>query len=299
MLEARVRIHFIKTQAAGNDFILVDEFRQVVVSEEGKPEFVAKISDRHFGVGSDGVIFVQPSEDYDARFVFYNPDGSKAEMCGNGMRCFIKYVYEHGIARKQKITVDSPNGVMGAEPLVEDGVVKEVRVDMGAPYLRRKDIPVSGSPEDTFVDQEVKVNEGIYRITAVGMGNPHAVVFSDDLENINVREVGGRIRSMRGLFPNGVNVHFVQKFRENEFRIRTYERGVEDETLACGTGICASAVAAVLNKLADRKKPLIFHSLGGDLRIEFQLEEGDIIGIFMAGPVEEVFSGEIEYRVFK
>ncbi|MBN2015118.1 MAG: diaminopimelate epimerase [Candidatus Altiarchaeota archaeon] len=290
-----MKIHFVKMQASGNDFILIDEFNSIVIPGEKKPEFVVKASDRHFGIGSDGVIFVQPSEDSDARFVFYNPDGSKAEMCGNGIRCFTKYLYEGGISRKQKIRMETLKGVITSYPIAKDGVVGEVRVDMGAPLLKRKEIPVAGRPGDTFIDQAVEVKGRLYRLTAVGMGNPHVVLFLDDLRNLKVKKIGRGIREHRELFPNGVNVHFVQEIKENEFRIRSYERGVEDETLACGTGICASAVAAVLNKLADKGKPIIFHARGGDLQVGLELDGEGISKVFLTGPVEEVFRGEMVF----
>jgi len=281
-------------QATGNDFILIDEFKKILIPEEDKPGFVAKISDRHFGVGSDGVIFIQKSKN-DVKLSFYNPDGTKAEMCGNGIRCCAKYVYEHGILKKKRIGVETLAGLIVAELLVESGRVREVRVDMGAPRLERVEIPVSGNPKERFIDQRVKIDGNFYRITAIGMGNPHAVIFSENLEDINVREIGKSIRDHMDLFPNGTNVHVVQKIDNNEFKIRSYERGVEDETLACGTGICASAVAAVLNKVADKKKPIRFHAMGGNLGVEFEIMNEKIKKIFLIGPAEEVFSGEINF----
>ncbi len=290
-----MKIPFTKMQATGNDFVLIDESKKILIPEEKKPDFVANISDRHFGIGSDGVIFIQKSRRYDVKFSFYNPDGTKAEMCGNGIRCFAKYIYEKGISKKGRIEIETSTGLIVAEPLVESGMVREVRVDMGAPYLKRREIPVSGNPGERFINQVVKINGNFYRITAVGMGNPHAVIFSENLGDINVKEIGRDIRYYTDMFPNGINVHFAQKINNNEFKIRSYERGVEDETLACGTGICASAVAAVLNKLADKNKPIEFHALGGFLKIEFEITNEKIKRIFMTGPAEIVFFGEIAY----
>lgn len=290
-----MKIPFTKMQAAGNDFVLIDEFEGVLIPDREKSEFVLNVSDRHFGIGSDGVIFIQKSGVYDVKFSFYNPDGAQAEMCGNGIRCLAKYVYDRGISRKGRIDVETLKGAVTAEPLVESGTVREVRVDMGAPYLKRADIPVSGKPDDGFVDQRVEIDEDLYMITAVGMGNPHAIIFSENLEDIDVVGIGRSIRNYTDLFPNGTNVHFVQNTGDNEFRIRSYERGVEDETLACGTGICASAVAAVLNDIADRNSAIEFHALGGSLKVEFEMENEKIGRIFMTGPAETVFWGEIEY----
>ncbi len=289
-----MKIPFTKMQATGNDFILIDEFKKKRIPEEKKSGFVSKISDRHFGIGSDGVIFIQKSAGSDVKFSFYNPDGSAAEMCGNGIRCCAKYVYENGISKRKRINIETLSGLIVTELLVENGRVESVRVDMGTPRLARGEIPASGNPTERFIDEEVEVDGNFYRITAVGMGNPHAVIFTENLRDINVREIGGAIRHHTGLFPRGVNVHFVQKIGDNEFRIRTYERGVEDETLACGTGICACAVAATVNKLADKKKPIKFHAPGGCLKTEFKIKKEGIEGIFLTGPAEEVFTGEIE-----
>jgi len=288
-----MKVRFTKMHGSGNDFIIVNEFDNILIPIERKKDFVSKISDRHFGVGSDGVIFVQKSGRCDAKFSFYNPDGTEAEMCGNGIRCFARYVYEKGIVRKKIIDVETLAGVIRPELVIEKEKVKEVRVDMGCPGLKRGEIPLTGDPDANFIDQEVKINGHIYRITAVGMGNPHAVLFCDDIEKIDVRGIGSRIRYYTELFPNGTNVHFVQKVEDNEFKIRTYERGVEDETLACGTGICASAVATVLNKLANIKEVVKFHARGGDLKVKFDADNGKISRVYLIGDAVFVFEGEI------
>lgn len=287
-------VHFIKMQAVGNDFILIDELKNRIVSDTERSRFVAKICDRHFGVGSDGVIFVRPSNRCDVKFVFYNPDGSEAEMCGNGMRCFIKYVYERGISRKSRIRVETRAGIIEAEPILKGSIVKEVRLDMGRPSVKRRDIPVMGPQDDSFVNQKVEIEGKVYWITAVGMGNPHAVIFVDDVDSLDVMAEGKKIREKNLIFPNGVNVNFVQKINYNEFKIRTYERGVESETLACGTGICASAVAAFLNNLAEPDEVIVFHARGGTLHVELVLEADYVTKVFLLGPVEEVFSGEVK-----
>ena len=277
----------------GNDFIIIDEFQKSVVPENMKEEFIRKISDRHFGVGSDGVIFVQKSAKCDVKFCFYNPDGSRAEMCGNGVRCFAKYVYERGIIQKQRMEIETPAGVVLSELLIDEGKVEQVRVDMGKPRLKREDIPVFGDPKSSLIDEDIPINGDSFKITAVGMGNPHAVLFIDDIGAVDVLHAGEKIRFHTGLFPRGVNVHFVEKVGVNEFSIRSYERGVEDETLSCGTGVCASAVAAVLNKLADPEKAIMFHARGGDVTIEVESMGGVLSGVSLTGPAEEIFTGEI------
>jgi diaminopimelate epimerase len=289
-----MEIEFTKMHGTGNDFILVDEWMQIRVPYDGKEDFVRGACTRHFGVGADGVVFIQRSDKADVNFVFYNPDGSRAEMCGNGVRCLAKYVYEHGLLTKESMDVETAAGLKHLELSVEDGVVTEVKVDMGAPQIRRGEAQVLGDPEKTFIRQKVMIHGFEYTITAVGMGNPHAVLFYDDIDSVNVREIGKRIRHYTNLFPNGVNVHLVQEAGDNEFRIRTYERGVEDETLACGTGICASAVAAVLNGKADPAQPILFHAKGGDVRVELEINGKIIEKVYLIGPAEEVYTGTMK-----
>ena len=291
-----MRVSFTKMHGTGNDFVLIDEWEGVVVPNDKKPDFVAYVSDRHKGVGSDGVIFIQKSETEDAKFVFYNPDGSVAEMCGNGTRCFAKYLYEKGYVSETSISIETLASVRVLKLNLYNDIVEQVRVDMGAPQVKRGEAQVAGNPEDFFVDQEIVVEGNSYRITSVGMGNPHAILFVDDVDSIDVYGVGKKIRSYVKVFPNGVNVHFVKEEGRNEFRIRTYERGVEDETLACGTGICAAGVAAVLNGKTDPKKPVKFITRGGILSVEFELEGDDITNVYLIGPAVEVFKGELRYN---
>ncbi len=275
------KIPFVKMQAAGNDFVLIDEFKKGLVPKAEKPKFVRRVSDRHFGIGSDGAIFVQKSKSQDARFLFYNPDGSLAEMCGNGIRCFAKYIYESGIVAKERMKVQTDAGLIVPEVLIENGAVKKVKVDMG-------------KPEVGLINESVTIEGFDYRLTSVSMGNPHAVLFYDDITNIDIKGAGRMIRNCN-LFKNGTNVHFVQKTGESQFRIRSYERGVEDETLACGTGICASAVAAVLNKKAKADKIMVFHAHGGDIEVELKTDGAKIPKVYLIGGAEGVFRGEIEY----
>jgi diaminopimelate epimerase len=287
-------VRFTKMQGTGNDFILVDEWAGEAVSQRAKEGFVRTVCDRHFGVGSDGAIFAQRSRTADANFAFYNPDGSRAEMCGNGIRCLAKYLFEHNLVRKGAMSVETLAGVRSLELTVVEDVVVSVKVDMGRPQVRRSEAQVAGDPDDTFVNQKADIGGQTYALTAVGMGNPHAVVFVANVDLVDVRRAGSDIRRYTGLFPNGTNVHFVQRVRENEFRIRTYERGVEDETLACGTGICASAVAAVLNHRADPRRQMLFHSRGGEIMVELEGTGSDLRRAYLIGAAEEVFRGEID-----
>jgi len=274
------KIPFRKMHGTGNDFILIDEFKKVIVPEDKKPEFVARICRRHFGIGADGVIFVQHSDELDAKFSFYNPDGSNAEMCGNGIRCFAKYIYENTVLQEKTLEVETLAGKIVPELTVKDGIVIEVRVDMGRPDVG-------------FVDKEIEVDGNSYQITSVSMGNPHAVLFYDDVDGVDVIGIGRAIRNFTGEFPQGTNVHFVQKINDEEFKIRTYERGVEDETLACGTGISAAAVAIWMKKMTNSDK-ILFHAKGGDLRIELEIADNKVSRVFLIGPAEDVFTGEIE-----
>jgi len=290
-----MKVHFIKMHGSSNDFVMVDEWKNVIIPEDKKADFSVRVSERHTGIGSDGVIFVQKSEKADAKFIFYNPDGTIAEMCGNGIRCFAKYIYDTGHVAKTNLNVETLAGIKNLKLTLFNDKVEQVRVDMGSPQLMRGEIGITGDALDTFIDQKVDVDGIAYSITAVGTGNPHAVLFVDDVNRVDVVGIGQKIRNMHEIFPKGVNVHFVQDLGRNEFRIRSYERGVENETLACGTGVCASAVAAVIRKKLDPRKMLRFFTLGGELNVEFEVEEGKITKVFLIGPVVEAFRGDIEY----
>ena len=290
-----MKVPFVKMHGASNDFIVVDEWKSEAVPEAEKRDFVVKVSGRHTGVGSDGVIFVHKSERADAKFVFYNPDGSLAEMCGNGIRCFAKYVYESQYVTKTDVRVETLAGLKRLFLTLADDKVDHVRVDMGGPQLLRGEIGILGNPKETFVRREVSVDGSSYVLTCVGIGNPHAILFVEDLDKQDIVSLGRKIRNMKELFPRGINVHFVRNEGKNRFRIRSYERGVEDETLACGTGVCASAVAAVLNELADPRRVIRFYTRGGELNVELGMEENRIVKVFLVGPAVEVFRGEIEF----
>lgn len=277
-------MRFTKMEGLGNDYVYVDGFRETVAD----PVAVARrVSDRRFGIGSDGLILIQPSETADFRMEMYNADGSRGEMCGNGIRCVAKYVYDHGIAKKTTLVGDTDAGQKILDvTLGDDGTVREVRVDMGVPILERGKIPMLGDP-GTVIAEPIHVQDHTLRITAVSMGNPHAVTFVADTEKELVHVIGPAVETSP-LFPNRVNVEFVHVVSETELIQRTWERG-SGETFACGTGACAVAVAAQLNGLAG--PDVTIHLRGGDLRIEWA---GEGQPVFMTGPAVEVFRGEIE-----
>ena len=278
-------MNFTKSHGIGNDFVVVDGFQESI-PEDLLPETARRLCDRHFGIGSDGLILVLPSRTATFRMRMLNPDGSEAEMCGNGIRCFAKYVFDRGLTHETQITVETLAGIMAPRLIVKDGKAQIVRVDMGEPRLQRKDIPMKGPDGDgEVVGEKIKVEGDRYDITAVSMGNPHCVIFVDNVEHFPVAKVGPKIET-HNLFPQRTNVHFVQVLNSSEIQVRTWERGA-GITLACGTGACACAVAAALNKRTGRK--VTTHLPGGDLLIEWSGDNR----ITMTGPAEEVFTGSI------
>lgn len=272
-------LRFTKMHGAGNDYVYVNGFQERV---DNPAALAVRVSDRHFGVGSDGLILILPSEVADCRMRMFNADGSEAEMCGNGVRCVAKFVYDHGIARKDEITVETGAGVLSLRVFPEGGKVARVRVNMGIPRLNRSEIPMDG-PEGQVVDEPFADLDQTFRVTCVSMGNPHCVIFLDEVEGFPVEQYGRAIEN-HPAFPRRTNVEFVQVVGTDELRQRTWERG-SGETLACGTGASAVAVAASLNGLAGRK--VYVHLLGGDLELEWS-KEGPV---YMTGPAVEVFTG--------
>ena len=271
---------FTKMQGLGNDYVYVNCFEEKI---ETPSELAAKISDRHFGVGSDGLIMINPSEKADFEMEMYNADGSRGEMCGNGIRCVGKYVYDYGLTDKTEISVETLGGVKYLSLNVEDGKVRSVRVDMGSPVLRPADIPVRCEGERA-VDVPVNVDGTEYRMTCVSMGNPHAVVFVDDVETFPLEAVGPKFENHE-VFPNRVNTEFVRVVDRKTAEMRVWERG-SGETLACGTGPCAVAVACVLNGMGEDE--MTVKLLGGDLLIQWDRENDKV---YMTGPAETVFDG--------
>jgi diaminopimelate epimerase len=279
-------MQFTKMHGIGNDFVVVDAMREVW-PEERLPDVARRACDRHFGIGSDGLILVLPSRVADFRMRMFNPDGSEAEMCGNGIRCFAKYVFDRGLTPNREIQVETLAGLMQPKLLLRSGRVEKVRVDMGEPRLLRRDIPMRGEPTQSRVIREkLRVGGEKYEFTAVSMGNPHCVLFVHNVEQVDVLDLGPRIEHHH-LFPARTNVEFVQVLNNGELRMRVWERGA-GQTIACGTGACAATVAAALNELTARR--MVVHLDGGDLEIEWQGNNH----VFMTGPAEEVFVGEME-----
>lgn len=275
---------FTKMQGLGNDYVYVNCFREKI---DAPSELARKISDRHFGVGSDGLIMINPSDKADFEMEMYNADGSRGEMCGNGIRCVAKYVYDYGLTDKTRISVETLGGIKYLDLTVEDGKVKMVKVDMGRPELDPSKVPVAAEG-DRAVDESILVSGKEYRMTCVSMGNPHAVVFVDcDVRELPLEEIGPGFENHER-FPNRVNTEFVRVIDRNTAEMRVWERG-SGETLACGTGACAVAVACVLNGLTEDE--VTVKLLGGDLHIKWDREKGTV---YMTGPAEVVFDGDWE-----
>lgn len=267
---------------AGNDYIYVNCFEEKI---ENINETARAVSDRHFGIGSDGLVLICPSDKADFRMDMYNSDGSQAEMCGNATRCVGKYVYDRGLTDKTQITLETLAGIKVLDLNVKDGTVETVCVNMGSPELVPKNIPVA-SELGRFINEPVKVLGKTYGITAVSMGNPHAVTFIDDTDSLEIEKLGPHFETHE-LFPRRINTEFAQIVDRKTIKMRVWERGA-GETLACGTGACATLVAASLNGLTGNEADLIL--LGGTLHIRWDREENKV---YMTGPAKFVFDGTI------
>lgn len=275
---------FTKMHGCGNDYVYVNCLEEKI----NNPNKVAKfISDRHFGIGSDGMICICPSDKADFRMAMYNSDGSEGAMCGNGVRCIAKYVYDYGLTDKTTITIETKGGIKELDLTVEDGKVTWVKVDMEAPITKASQIPAIYDDLDEVIDQPVIVDGKEYNITCISMGNPHGVVFVDSVADIDIEKIGPKFEN-HPMFPDRVNTEFIELVDDKTIKMRVWERGA-GETLACGTGACASAYASYLNKKTGKK--VLVHLLGGDLQIKYD-EEKDTI--FMTGPATTVFDGEID-----
>ncbi len=272
---------FTKMHGAGNDYIYINGFEEFPLDVN---KLAQQVSDRHFGIGADGLVMILPSEACDFRMRIFNADGSEAEMCGNASRCVGKYVYEKGLTDKTELTLETLAGVKHLSLSVVGGVVKSVTVDMGEPRLAPADIPVSLSGEEV-VAEPIEACGYAFNMTCVSMGNPHAVIFVDDMEAFDLHKVGRAIET-HPLFPRRTNVEFVKVLSRNLMQMRVWERG-SGETLACGTGSCATLVAAVLNGLVERKAQI--QLLGGELEIEWRADNNRV---YMTGGAELVFEGE-------
>ena len=277
---------FTKMHGAGNDYVYINGFTEKMAQED-KPEWVRKVSDRHFGIGSDGAIFINPSNVADFEMEMYNADGSRSEMCGNGIRCVGKFVYDKGLTDKTQFTVVSAGKIKVLDLTVEDGKATQIKVNMGEPILEAKQVPVVSDSEEV-IDEPIYISEvdETYNMTCVSMGNPHAVVFMEDVEQLAIEKIGPYFEN-HVRFPNRTNTEFVKVLDRNNVQMRVWERGT-GETLACGTGCCATAVACILNGYTDEE--VTVHVLGGKIKIYWDREENLV---YMTGPAETVFEGEI------
>ena len=277
---------FTKMHGCGNDYVYVDGARETIPAER-KSEVVKFLSDRHFGIGGDGVIFINPSDVADFEMEMYNMDGSRSEMCGNGIRCVGKYVYDHGLTRKTSLSIVSCGKIKYLELTVEDGKVAKVRVNMGSPVLEAAEIPVVAS-QSPVVDTSIAVDGREYRMTCVSMGNPHAIVYVDEMIDDETMAKIGPLFEHHERFPRRVNTEFVKVLDRERVQMRVWERGT-GETLACGTGACAVTVASILNGLTE--DDITVELLGGNLEIFWDRKENVV---YMTGPATTVFEGEIE-----
>lgn len=274
---------FTKMQGLGNDYIYVNCFEQSV---ENPPEVAKFVSDRHFGIGSDGLVLILPSDKADFQMRMFNSDGSEAEMCGNAIRCVGKYVYDNGLTGKTIITVDTLAGIKVLDMTVENGKVVLVKVDMGEPIIKPVDIPINSTKEQ-FIAEPVVIDGVTYNVTGVSMGNPHAITYVEDVLAFPLETVGPKME-VHTLYPRKINSEFVQVIDRTNLKMRVWERGA-GETLACGTGACAVLVASVLNNVSERKATVKL--LGGDLIIEWNEKDNHV---YMTGPAVKVFEGEID-----
>lgn len=284
-------MNFTKMQGCGNDYIYIDGNG---LNTENKPELVRRLSDRHFGIGGDGVIFINPSAEADFEMEMYNADGSRGKMCGNGIRCVAKFVHDKGLSDKNPLKIISCGAVKTLDLILNDeNRVESVRVDMGVPVLKASEIPCDPASTLGYTDERgrlinvpIKAGEKKYYFTGVSMGNPHAVIFCEEPDEVEMN-IKGPLFEHHPAFPESVNTEFVRVVDRTHLRMRVWERG-SGETLACGTGACASVVAAVLNGKTDREVTVSLR--GGELKIEWKKEDGHI---YMTGPAETVFEGTV------
>lgn len=282
-MEGTMGIHFTKMHGTGNDYVYINAFEENV---ENAGELAVRVSDRHFGIGSDGLILVAPSEIADCRMIMYNADGSEGAMCGNGIRCVAKYAYEHDIVKESHISIETKSGVKKLELTVEDGVVTYVQVNMGRAILKPKEIPVRAEGED-FIAMPLTVAGENYTVTCISMGNPHCVIFTSGIDKLDLEKIGPLFEK-HDMFPDRINTEFVEVADEHTIRMRVWERG-SGETISCGTGTCAAAVAAVLNGYCRQGEEIEVQIRGGKL-YDTYMENGEVL---MKGPAVTVFEGEL------
>ena len=279
---------FTKMHGLGNDYVYVNCFEEKI---DNPPAVARFVSDRHFGIGSDGLIMINPSKTADFEMEMYNADGSRGEMCGNGIRCVAKYVYDYGLTDKTQISVETLGGIKYLDLTVEEGKVSLVKVDMGKPELEADLIPII-SEREQVIDEPIEVDGKEYHMTGVSMGNPHAVIYVDDVKGLDLEKIGPKFENHER-FPKRINTEFVHCIDRQTVEMRVWERG-SGETLACGTGACAVAVSSILNNLTDTQ--VTVKLLGGDLQIEWDREKNHV---FMTGLAKVVFDGVIDITEIK
>jgi len=284
-MDIEMKLEFTKMQGCGNDYVYVNGFTQKIEMDK-KPEIVRRLSDRHFGIGGDGVIFINPSEIADFEMEMWNADGTRSQMCGNGIRCVAKYVFDYGLTDKTSLTIESFGSIKYIDLTVENGKVSLVRVNMGAPILEAKLVPVV-SDNEQVLDEAIEVEGKTYKMTCVSMGNPHAIVFMDDVAGLEIEKVGPYFENHKR-FPERTNTEFVKVIDKNTVEMRVWERGT-GETLACGTGCCATTVSCILNGYTDNK--VTVKVLGGEILCEWDREANLV---YMTGPAVTVFDGTVE-----
>ena len=287
-IKGKREIPFVKMQGIGNDYIYIDTINRETpdyLEESFIPELSRKISDRHFGVGTDGLILILPSDHADFRMRIFNADGSEAKMCGNGVRCVAKYVKDRGLTDKEVITVQTESGVKTLRLFSDESGVKDVEVDMGNPYFKRGEIPATGPSEETMDDQILVADGREFKVTGIGMGNPHGVIYVDNVDSLDLPKIGPGLENSP-VWPDRANIEFVEVKSPSEIKVRVWERG-SGETWACGTGACAAAVASFKK---GKTNPEVTVALrGGKLRIKFDTEANKV---FMTGGAEFVAEGK-------
>lgn len=288
-----MQIEFTKMHGCGNDYVYIDGSR-FHIDSFSKPQFVRNVSNRHFGIGSDGVIFINPSGIADFEMEMYNADGSRSEMCGNGIRCVAKYVYDKGLWDKDEVDIESFGKIKHIILFIKDDEVKTARVDMGEPILTPVQIPVNTSMVDNPVEpvlmHTIEASGKEYKISCVSMGNPHGIIYVDDVDNIDINRIGPTLE-IHPFFPKKANIEFVQNIDKTHVKMRVWERGT-GETMACGTGCSALTVAGVLNGFYERNTDVNIEVLGGVIKVNYA-KDGHV---YMTGPAEISFEGVLKWQ---
>ncbi len=279
------KIHYFKYSSIGNDFILINNMEEKI-SKEKFPELAERLCKRRFSVGADGILVLENSQNADLKMMIFNPDGSEAEMCGNGIRAIAKHAYEYGLIKKTEIKFETLAGIIIPKLILKNDVVININVDMGMPRLLRSEIPMKGE-NVMVINENFQVDSKDFKITCVSMGNPHCIIYTEDINSIDMK-IGDKIEH-HPVFPNKINVEFAQVLNDKEQIVKVWERGA-GETLACGTGACATVVSSVLNNYFKKDQLVTVHLPGGDLEIKWSMDDH----VYMMGPSERIFEGKVE-----